>query len=245
MVKIIKTTLTLLIFLTVFSLNTSAQYVSSIGLLGYTGGGIAFNPDGTTLASSGGKTIKLWNVKTGDLLNTLEGHSGFLVFSPDGTTLASSTDKTIRLWELSDTRVSITALPVDALAIGDQLTFNINITEGENVTGYEAVVHFDETALRYVEGVNGDYLPDDSFFVPPVVEGDSVNLGATSLAESSSGDGTLAILTFEFIAVKESTVTLSKTRLVNSAGEPLSHLNNRLAYHTYEKMSILMVLLTF
>ena len=37
-------------------------------------------------------TIKLWDVETGALLSTLEGHSGMVnsvAFSPDGTRLAS------------------------------------------------------------------------------------------------------------------------------------------------------------
>ena len=45
--------------------------------------------------------------------------------------------------------------------------------------------------------------------MPPVVEENQVTLGATSVAGDSSGNGILATLTFEFIAIKESTLNLS------------------------------------
>ena len=67
---------------------------------------VAYSPNGQTLASGGGedKTIKLWNVKTGKLLQTLKGHSEgvtSVAYSPDGQTLASgSYDKTIKLWNV-------------------------------------------------------------------------------------------------------------------------------------------------
>ncbi|MCS7227404.1 MAG: hypothetical protein NZ839_00380, partial [Endomicrobia bacterium] len=49
------------------------------------------------------KTIKLWKVKTGRLIRTLEGHTGWvysIVFGPDGKYLASgSRDGTVKLWD--------------------------------------------------------------------------------------------------------------------------------------------------
>jgi WD40 repeat protein len=78
---------------------------------------IAFSLDGRLLASGGSyywdeanrirrAEIKLWDVTTGHLVRTLQGHTGdirSLVFSPDGRLLASgSNDRTIKLWDLSD-----------------------------------------------------------------------------------------------------------------------------------------------
>jgi WD40 repeat protein len=63
---------------------------------------VAFSPDGKTLASGAGKTVRLWAVKTGQAIHALEGHKGLVTsfdFSPDGKTLISSSwDKTVRLW---------------------------------------------------------------------------------------------------------------------------------------------------
>ncbi len=78
---------------------------------------INFSPDSTTLASAGGdNTIKLWDVATGTLKDTLEGHTESpilnVAFSPDGTTLAGGSafyimqgivvDRgTIKLWDVA------------------------------------------------------------------------------------------------------------------------------------------------
>jgi len=67
---------------------------------------VSFSPDGKTLASTSGNTIKLWNIQNGKEINTLYGHSGYawsMSFSPDGKILASaSNDNTIKLWNVQN-----------------------------------------------------------------------------------------------------------------------------------------------
>ena len=64
---------------------------------------IVFSPDGKVLVSgSYDRTIRLWDIATGEQLKTLEGHTYYITsvaVSPDGTTIASgSVDGTVILW---------------------------------------------------------------------------------------------------------------------------------------------------
>jgi eukaryotic-like serine/threonine-protein kinase len=77
--------------------------------------GVAFSPDGRTLASVSGSSISvpqtaskpgelfLWNTTTGKLLTKLTGHAGPLTgvsYHPSGNLIATSSwDRTIRLWD--------------------------------------------------------------------------------------------------------------------------------------------------
>ncbi|MBE9057164.1 WD40 repeat domain-containing protein [Sphaerospermopsis sp. LEGE 08334] len=75
---------------------------------------LAFSCDGKILASAGNdKTVKLWNVETGEELKTLTGHSEAVysvAFSPNGQILASSSqDKTVKLWVV-DSGVEISSV---------------------------------------------------------------------------------------------------------------------------------------
>ncbi|MGF1581861.1 MAG: hypothetical protein ACFCD0_21235, partial [Gemmataceae bacterium] len=73
----------------------------------------SFSPYGRTLASaSSDKTVKLWDVLTGQLKATLQGHTDLVdsvSYSPDGITLAScSWDKTVKVWEVSTGKLKST-----------------------------------------------------------------------------------------------------------------------------------------
>ena len=189
---------------------------------------IKYLPDGTKLAVASNIGIWIYDAHTGQEVDLYTGHTGSVwsvSFSPDGNTIASgSSDGTVLLWELNpapilDTVVSLSPASVASPDVSEQITFSLNIVGGQNIAGYQAAVHFDNTVLRYVQSDNGTYLPTGASFTPPQVEGNTVQIAASSLAGETMGDGILATITFEVVAVKESTVRLSDVILTNSTGE--------------------------
>jgi WD40 repeat protein len=71
---------------------------------------VAFSPDGKIVASaSSDKTIRLWEIETGQMLRVLDQHRDSvtsIAFSPDGKTIASgSLDKTVAICDIKTGRV--------------------------------------------------------------------------------------------------------------------------------------------
>lgn len=89
------------------SLPANQQKIKTALRLGYTGeiNSVSFSPGGRTIVSgSGDRTIRLWDVRSGEELQQSEGHTGWVTsvsFSPDGHTIVSaSKDKTVRIWDV-------------------------------------------------------------------------------------------------------------------------------------------------
>lgn len=93
---------------------------------------------GLLLASgSYDQTIKLWDIYTGQVLHTLQGHTSWVwsvKFSPDGNTLASSSsDETIKLWDVQ-TGECLKTLRSDRPYEGMNITGVTGITEAQKIT---------------------------------------------------------------------------------------------------------------
>ncbi len=120
---------------------------------------ITFSPDGKILASggseqsSGGKkhptTIRLWNMLTGELKNTLTGHTdgvNCIAFSPDGKTLASGGgDSTIRFWDPHTGKQRTTLIGHEGPVV--RIAFSSDGKTLASTTGY----------ITYRRGKNPDY----------------------------------------------------------------------------------------
>ena len=94
---------------------------------------VSFSPDGTKVASGcRDKTVKLWDVTSGECLQTLEGHSSSVYsvsFSSDGTKVASESRK-YKIWNTSTGECTFTGKvlpnPKEFPGMGSQATPDVN-----------------------------------------------------------------------------------------------------------------------
>jgi WD40 repeat protein len=127
---------------------------------------LAVSPDGKWFASgSEDKTVKLWSLPGGALVNTLTGHKDAvksLALSPDGTLLVSgSADKTIKLWNVLDGKLIKTIEEhtgaVYSLTVSPDGTLLVSGGYGKNIK------------LWHLPG--GEPLTtEEEYYVPPITE---------------------------------------------------------------------------
>ena len=109
--------------------------------------------------------------------------------------------------------VSIQPGEMESPVVGQEFSVDVSISNGANVAAYQVSVEFDPQKLALVEAKNADYLAEGAFVVPPIITDNDVTLAATSLADASDGDGTLATITFAVVEVNPSTIKFTAVLL--------------------------------
>lgn len=128
---------------------------------------LVYGTTNTTADLSGGATIGLLDVATGENIGSLPGHRrqvSCLAFSPDGSALASGgADNLVRLWDVDKEREMITPgchFPVRALAISPDGSMMAT-------AGIGAVSLWETSSGRELRRVQGDYGEIHSVAISP------------------------------------------------------------------------------
>ena len=133
---------------------------------------VAFSPTTGTLATASGKTIRLWDASTYNLLTTLKGHIDTIQaidFSPDGTKLVTgSVDRTAILWDVAGRRQIRRLTEQKGSVLSLKFSHN-GMTVAAAIQSWKPVlwnVNTGESELLSEEGNNGifsvAFSPDDT-----------------------------------------------------------------------------------
>jgi len=147
---------------------------------------IAISPDGETLASVYGTTVRLWEVTTGREIGELPSHAHMisgLAFAPDGKTLAAADESDIvKLWDLATRTTRATVRPGQGVACvqftGDGRTL---VLSGKRVKLWDVAANEEVATL----GESDDYF----VFVAAAPAGDVVAASANDIVRIWIRDG--------------------------------------------------------
>ena len=117
--------------------------------------------------------------------------------------------------------VSIAPASLESPGVGEQFSITVDIANAQNVAGYQVSLQFDSEALKYISWEQGTYLLGDIFTVPAIIGTDAITLASTVQTAVDAAQGTLLTITFEVVAVKASTLSLSEVILSSRIGTAL------------------------
>ncbi len=107
--------------------------------------------------------------------------------------------------------VKIVPSSVESPRVGEQLVITIDIADAKDVSGYQAVLEFDPTALKFVSLTHGTYLSGQLVPVETIVENNQISFAQISVdTVATASSGTLVTVIFEVISAKASKLTLSE-----------------------------------
>lgn len=117
--------------------------------------------------------------------------------------------------------VSIVPASIESPGVGEQFSITVDIANAQNVVGYELSLHFDSEALQYISWEQGTYLPGEIFVIPTTIKENQLTFASTARTAADATQGTLLTVTFEVVAVKASTLSLSDVILSSGIGTKL------------------------
>ena len=117
--------------------------------------------------------------------------------------------------------VSIVPASLESPGVGEQFSLTVDIANAQNVAGYQVSLQFDSEALQYISWEQGTYFSGDILTAPAIIGIDEIILGSTAQTTADAAQGTLLTITFEVVAVKASTLSLSEVILSSSIGTAL------------------------
>jgi hypothetical protein len=137
-------------------------------------------------------------------------------------------------WAMSATSASATPIlsiesATTAVEVGDSVVFEIKIDDVVDLFTFSFDLLFDQTILSFQDITEGDFLTsggDSTFFIPGTVfppgSGIVSGTGNVVLGAPVSGDGILAIATFEALKAGASSITFQDLLFVNIDDAPIA-----------------------
>ena len=132
-------------------------------------------------------------------------------------------DELARLLSVQPSTIIVSIIPasIESPNIGQEFSITVDLSNAQNVAGYQVALRFDPEALQYVSWEQGTYLSGDIFVIPTVIKEDEVSFASTAKTMATEMEGTLLRITFKVIAIKASTLTLTEVILSSSEGKSL------------------------
>ncbi|MCG9134593.1 T9SS type A sorting domain-containing protein [Candidatus Poribacteria bacterium] len=139
--------------------------------------------------------------------------------SSDNKLIVSSSADTILFWDIASyPSVTISPDTINSLEVDQELSFDINITNAKNISGYQILLDYDSEKLEYIETQYADFL-QDQLILQSKVSGNTVYLGSLSSSNSEiDGSGKLLTVKFKAKVAEDSVIELNNVVLSDSKG---------------------------
>ena len=113
--------------------------------------------------------------------------------------------------------------------IGDEIEFNVNVKDVEDLYGVQFDIRYDENVLNYSETIKGNFLDRDgaeTFSIGPGVNEGYLNnyaLTRTVIDYGVNGSGTVAKIKFNVTGEGSSSIKILNAKLIDSNSNPIPY----------------------